>query len=389
MKKTVLFVAQHLTIGGVQKSLLAALKALDYEKYDVTLYLRKNRTDLLPFVDERVNVIINDDKHHYYRKPRAVLLQLLIVFFKLLNKKDKAEIYNKKLSQLIVNYSMNYEKKRFFSSEKYDIAIAYVQGYVALFTAECVNADKKFVFFRTSVDEVHSIHNKIIGEFNKVVAIHDKQTDLIKQWYPQTSNRITIVENYSDKEFVEEQSKEFSVGRVENQKIICSCGRFSSVKGFDLAVESAKILKGKNTSFLWYFVGDGPERKRIEALIKQYDLQDNVVITGMQKNPYPYMAACDIYVQPSYEESFGNTMVEAQMLLKPVVTTATLGGNKLVSTGINGIVCPISSEGVAQGIQQLLNNSDLYNTIKNNLEIVDYSNDYLRYKNKWKKLLEE
>ena len=93
-KKKLLIVAHHLTIGGAQKSLLTALKVLDYEKYDVTLYLRKNRTDLLTFVDERVNVIINDDKHHYYRKPRAILLQLLISFFKLLSKKAEAEKYN-------------------------------------------------------------------------------------------------------------------------------------------------------------------------------------------------------------------------------------------------------------------------------------------------------
>ena len=69
MKKKLLIVAHHMTIGGVQKSLISALKALDYNTYDVTLYLRKNRTDLLSFVDERVNVIINTDPNRYYRKP--------------------------------------------------------------------------------------------------------------------------------------------------------------------------------------------------------------------------------------------------------------------------------------------------------------------------------
>ena len=66
MKKKLLIVAHHMTIGGVQKSLISALKALDYNKYDVTLYLRKNRTDLLPFIDERVNIIINTDPNRYY-----------------------------------------------------------------------------------------------------------------------------------------------------------------------------------------------------------------------------------------------------------------------------------------------------------------------------------
>ena len=103
-KKKLLIVAQHLTIGGAQKSLLAALKVLDYEKFDVTLYLRKNRTDLLSCVDERVNVIINDDKSHYYRKPYAVLLQGLSAFWKVIGEKEKAEKYNNKLKNAIVNY---------------------------------------------------------------------------------------------------------------------------------------------------------------------------------------------------------------------------------------------------------------------------------------------
>ena len=40
MKKKLLIVAHHMTIGGVQKSLISALKALDYNKYDVTLSTR-------------------------------------------------------------------------------------------------------------------------------------------------------------------------------------------------------------------------------------------------------------------------------------------------------------------------------------------------------------
>ncbi len=388
-KKKLLIIAHHLTIGGVQKSLIAALKVLDYEKYDVTLYLRKNRRDLLSFVDERVNVIINDDTNHYYRKPKAILLQMLAAFFKLLKKKDKAEFYNQKLSQFIVKCSMDYEKKRFFTKEKYDIAIAYVQGYVTLFTAECVSADKKFVFYHTSVDELHDVHERVIDKFQKVVAIHDEQKELIKKWYPQIADRITIVENYCDKALIEAQSKAFCVDRPENKLVLCSCGRFSPVKGFDLAVESAKILKEKNIQFLWYFVGDGPERERIEALINQYGLQDNIVITGMQKNPYPYMLACDIYVQPSYEEAMPLTLIEAKRLIKPMITTDTVGGRKLVNNLIDGLVCKINSQSLAGSIEALHKDSVLFDAIKNNLNNTDYSEELLNYKAQWQKLLEE
>ncbi len=389
MKGKIVFVIPHLTIGGVQKSLIAALKVLDYEKFDVTLYLRKDRTDLLPFVDERVNVIINDDKHHYYRKPYTVFLQILIAVLSFLRKKEETEKLNQKLSDAIVNYSMDYEKKRFFKSEKYDIAIAYVQGYTALFVAECVNADKKFVFYHTSTDELHNVHEKIINKFDRIVAIHNEQKELIKQWYPVISDRITVVENYCDKALIEAQSKEFSVEKPEGKIVLCSCGRFSLVKGFDLAVEAAKILKEKNISFLWYFVGDGPERNNIEKLIEKYNLQEQIIITGMQKNPYPYIIACDIYVQPSFEESLGLTILEAHRLCKPVVATKTMGGFKTIENEVNGVLCEINAQAISDSIEKLITDKELFKNIKANLKNTDYSKELNQYKFQWKKLLEE
>ena len=388
-KKKLLIVAHHLTIGGVQKSLISALKVIDYEKFDVTLYLRKNRTDLLAFVDERVNVIINDDKHHYYRKPYAVFLQILIAIFKFLGKKEKAEKLNKKLSDAVVKYAMAYEKKRFFSSEKYDIAIAYVHGYPALFVAICVDADEKYVFYHTSTDELHNVHEKIVDKFSKVVAIHNEQKELIKQWYPQIADRITVVENYCDKALIEEQSKAFSVESPENKIVLCSCGRFSKVKGFDLAVEAARILKEKNISFFWYFVGDGTERASLETLIGKYNLQEEITITGMQKNPYPYINACDIYIQPSYEESLGLTILEAHRLNKPVIATKTMGGLKIIQNYINGVLCDITAQSIAEAAEKLIEDKTAFENIKTNLVNTDYSEELNNYKSQWQNLLEE
>lgn len=387
MKKRLLIVAHHMTIGGVQKSLISALKALDYDKYDVTLYLRKNRTDLLPFVDERVNVIVNTDANRYYRKPYAVLLQLRALLAKILGQKNEADNFNSILEEKIRQDTMQYEKKTYFGNAHYDIAVAYVQGYVALFVDKCISADKKILFCHTSTNENPEIHNAVIRNYAAVAALHEQQKALIEEWYPASKGKIRIVENYTDKELITEQSKEFSIPETD-KTVLCSCGRFAPVKGFDMAVEAARILKDNSVDFVWYFVGDGPERSKLEKKISEYRLENNIVITGMQKNPYPYMAGCDIYVQPSYEEAMPVTIIEALRLNKPVISTATVGGCKLVENGRNGIVCEIRPEAIAESITALINDKEKHEFILNNLKSTDCSHEFEKYKEQWKNLLE-
>ena len=387
-KKSLLIVIPHLTIGGVQKTLVSASKALDYDKYDVTLYLRKNRTDLLEYVDKRINVIVNTDPNRYYRKPYAVALQLKILLNKFLGRKDKAASLDRKLAEKILDDMMQYEKKAYFASKKYDIAMAYVQGYTALFVDKCIDADKKIIFFHTSVDEMHDMHKCILPGFDGIAALHKEQKELLEQWYPDHKSKITVVENYTDRNLIISQSKNMSVEKPIGKTVLCSCGRLTPVKGFDMAVKAAESLKSNGTDFIWYFVGDGPERNKLENMISEYGLKDNIVITGMQKNPYPYMAACDIYVQPSYEESLGLTMLEAHRLNKPVITTSTVGGKKLVENGKNGIICEINPDAIAKSIINLINDKESCDNIINNLKSTDYSHEFEKYKKQWKNLLE-
>ena len=388
MKEQLLIVTHHLTVGGVQKTLIPALTAIDYDRYDVTLYLRKNRIDLLPYIDKRVRVVINQDYHHYYRKPACIVLQARISLCRLLKKEQKAAQLEQKLSEKICLYGMQYEHKTYFANTSYDKAIAYVHGYAAQFVSDYVTAQQKYVFFHSSTDELRDVHLKVIHNFHKVVALHQMQKELIGQWYPQIADRIVLVENYVDGGMVRSQAQEYGVEKPIDKTVLCTCGRMTPVKGFDLAVKSAKILKENGVDFLWYFVGDGPQRKEIETLIAQCDLQNEIRLVGMQTNPYPYMNACDLYVQPSYEEAMPVTILEAKKLNKPIITTATVGGKKLVADGINGLVCDIAEKSLADKILFLANNEIVYRNMVSVLENTDGTEDFEKYKKQWRELLE-
>lgn len=386
-KNKIIFILPQLDVGGVQKTFLNIQKVIDYDKYDVTLYLRKNRQELRGSIDRRITVIANDDNNKYYRKPQAVFIQMLILFAGIFGLKTKKEKLEDKLKHLIIRYSMNFEYKKYFAASEYDTAVAYVQGYPALLCGKYVKAKKKILFFHTSVDELHDANASVIDNFDCICALHEGQAQLIKSWYPSVKNRICIINNYVDYEDIIKKSREFDAAAA-GKRVICTCGRMTKVKGYNLACKSAKILKDNGIDFLWRFVGDGAERASVEHLVKKLGLAENIEFVGMQENPYPYIASCDIYVQPSYEEAMPVVIIEAQILNKPVVSTDTLGGRSLIKNGETGIVCKIDSESTASEIIKLLTDKKYYDNIINNLKSIDHACDFQNYKKQWDRVLE-
>ena len=76
------------------------------------------------------------------------------------------------------------------------------------------------------------------------------------------------------------------------------------------------------------------------------------------------------------------------MLCKVVVSTATAGGKSIITDEKDGIIADIKPESLAEKIQFIYKNGELQNKIKNLLEQKDYSKEYDKFRNKWKKLLE-
>jgi glycosyltransferase involved in cell wall biosynthesis len=391
-KKKVLFVVHQLNYGGVQKSLISALNALDYDKYDVTLYVRKARLALLPEVNAGVSrIIINNDNTHYYRKLYAMLLLAAIKALSICGQKKEVESIKVKLSTYIAEQKIEYERKRFFSDgKKYDTAVSYIQGYPAKLVADCVDAERKVMFFHGSTDENHDLHEAIFDRMDTIVGVNAGVQDVLERLYPAWKQKMTYIENYVDAEKIRRKGKEKVdlPGATDERIILCTCGRLTPVKGFDLAVKSAKILKDLNTDFQWYFVGDGPERGKLENMIREYGVEENIVITGMQANPYPWINACDIYVQPSYEEAHPLSIIEAQILCKPVVTTATVGGRLLIQDNINGRLSEINDEALARTVTELIHDDTVRKKIQSSLAQIDYTVAYCAYREKWNRLLE-
>ena len=115
----------------------------------------------------------------------------------------------------------------------------------------------------------------------------------------------------------------------------------------------------------WYIVGDGDTRSEVETLIRKFGVEDSVILLGTQTNPYPYMRACDIYVQPSYTEGYSTTICEAGMLGKAIVGTKPSGGIKdQIIDGEDGLIVDATVEGLTEGVLRLIKDKALINSFQ-------------------------
>ena len=103
-------------------------------------------------------------------------------------------------------------------------------------------------------------------------------------------------------------------------------------------------------------------------------MENRVVILGKKENPYPYIKACDLYVQPSRYEGKAVTVREAQMLCKPVVITRYATSASQLEDGVDGVIVPMDNEGCTIGIVQLLKNPEQMKQLATTCAQRDYTN---------------
>ena len=106
----------------------------------------------------------------------------------------------------------------------------------------------------------------------------------------------------------------------KRNKTIISVGRYNIVKGYDLLIEAFSIFHKSNPDYELKIVGDGTERDNLEKLIKNFDLEGFVILTGVLDNVKKEYLDSDFYVMSSRQEGFPVVLIEAMECGLPIVT---------------------------------------------------------------------
>ena len=347
MKKKLLFFIESLEVGGAEKSLVTLLRSADLNNYDVDLMMLKKGT-FLKDVPAYVNVIFVESLHPSIFKRAQYFI---------LKKINKGNFHAS-------NYFWKVFQNDFQEiSIKYDIAIAYGQGFSTYFIAKKVKAFKKFAWVNIDY-EIAGYSEKFDYSFYKkfdgVVAVSQHVRDgFCTVFQGKLTPPLTVIPDITSVQEVIDKATKSIVDFNTEKLTIVSVGRLVGQKGFSLAIAAAKILKSKNYDFKWYIIGEGIERMFLEKQISNYGLENTVYLLGLKQNPYPYIKNCNIYAQTSLFEGLGLTVIEAKILGKPVVTTNFPTASKIIKNGETGLICAMNAESIADNIEKLILNKDL------------------------------
>jgi glycosyltransferase involved in cell wall biosynthesis len=156
---------------------------------------------------------------------------------------------------------------------------------------------------------------------------------------------------------------------------LLSIGRYCHPKNFDNVPDICRRIVESGLNVRWYIIGYGNDAY-IRRAIDEAGMQEHVIILGKKSNPYPYIKACDIYVQPSRYEGKSVTVREAQVLCKPVIITAYPTANSQMQHGVDGIIVPLDNEGCAHGMVNAITHPEQLQTITQYLHTHDYGNEH-------------
>lgn len=147
---------------------------------------------------------------------------------------------------------------------------------------------------------------------------------------------------------------------------IVTVARLSEEKGIDRAVMVMKTLLRRNSRTHWYIIGEGPDRERLEGMIRQSGLDDKIILTGFRQNPFPYLKMCDIAIYLSRHEAFCLSIGEALALGKAVICTDFAGARDQIVDGYNGFIIRNDDSTIVDELIDIIENKDKLQGVSEN-----------------------
>ena len=389
MEKANIFISIHyLEIGGAETSLIGLLQALDPDKVNVDLFINDHRGEMMKFIPQWVNVLPAIPAYTLIERPMKEVLRrgFIRLFIARLWSKWKFRQYKMKSSPKDGSAIFGYVGKYVTpilppirQTKMYDLAISFVTPHNIVL--EKIKAKKKICWIHTDytkIDVNTALEYPVWNGYDYIVSISEDVTRTFCEVFPKLKDKIVEIENIISPEFVRQRADiephPADMPAEKDKIILLTIGRYSYQKKLEEIPIICRLLIEKGCNVKWYIIGYGGDGEYIRSAIRQEGMHSHVIMLGKKANPYPYIKACDWYVQPSRYEGKSVVVREAQILQKPAIITDYPTASSQVKNGVDGVIVPISVEKCATSITETINDSKLKLEIRKYLGAHDYGN---------------
>lgn len=203
-----------------------------------------------------------------------------------------------------------------------------------------------------SLSELKPIHRMILKLLQRICfpladAVisnsHAAAKEVIKRLHV-PKERVVTIQNSLNVELIRQLASESTDSHpfLEVQvPLIISVGSLSGRKDYGTLIRAFKIVKSKRQVNL-LIIGEGIERPKLESIISDLNIRDNVSLIGFDANPYKWMDKASVFVSSSKGEGFPNVIAEALSLGLPIVATDCPGDTaELLGHGRWGRLVPV------------------------------------------------
>jgi len=370
MTKNLLFIMPGLSSGGGERSLVNLLSQVDYDEYQVDLFLLNHDGLFMEFIPQNVRLLPLPDKYQLFTLAmwKSTSLLLFKGKFGLAYHRAMFALKNRlfRSTALREQYSWKHMSKFLDTlAQPYDTVIGFMEKTSIYFSVDKVQANTKVGWIHIDYDQLGMDPHFDVSYFKQldhIVTVSEECADILKNRFPHERDKISVIHNIVSPEVIKQladQHKHESRDAKDEEISILSIGRLHSQKAFELAIEACRKLVDKGYPVQWRIIGEGEERQKLTDLIQANGLENHFTLLGLKSNPYPYLKQADLYVQTSRFEGKSIAIDEAKILNKPIVVTRFSTAKDQIEDGVDGLIVDMNAEAVAAGIETLIQDKAL------------------------------
>ena len=367
--KELLIVNNNMKVGGVQKSLCNLLWSLDPTEYKVTLLLFSKTGAYLNELPPTVQVIEETGPFRLFGKSQSeytgmdavkrTCLAILSRFFG----RDAAVRLMRKRQPIRGHYDCAVS---FLNNGPKEMLYGGAQDYVLY----CTEADRKVLFLHSDYSRSgshYSENDRAVARFDVIAACSEGCRRAFVAALPQLADRCMAVRNCHRYDEIRRLAEE-RIAPYDGDAIhAVTVARMTSRKRVDRAIQAVADAREAGLPVTLHIVGDGPERRNLQALARELEVAEWVVFHGEKSNPYPYIKQADLMLLSSYHEAAPMVIEEARCLGVPILSTEIISTKEMVTEAKAGWVCENSTQALSQALCRVAADREALAAVKQHL----------------------